>query len=282
LRNLVAPDATIFLYRQFRVVGYGLGMTYSEKLSARIASINSRLCVGIDPRPEQMEGDLEETLNRLVDETLEFAACYKPNIAYFEALGSEGYAMLERIIKRVPDEVPILLDAKRGDIGTTQEYYAKAYFDRMDVDAVTLNAFMGFDAIEPFLKYENRAVYLLAVTSNPGSADIELQKTEDGRYVFELVQDMAQRGRDAGLPAEVGLVVGLTTASDEVISRVEDLPLLLPGLGAQGGDAASLAIQSRQAPLLMNVSRGILFPKEGDTFASAAEGFAQAINTACA
>ena len=257
-------------------------MTYTEKLLARIANINSRLCVGIDPRPEQMSGDLEETLNRLVDETLDYAACYKPNIAYFEALGSEGYALLERLVDRVPDEIPVLLDAKRGDIGATQDYYAKAYFDRMDVDAVTLNAFMGFDAIEPFLKYEDRGVYLLAVTSNAGSADIELQKTESGRYVFELVQDMVGRGQEAGLPGEVGLVVGLTNASEEVISRIDDVPLLLPGLGAQGGDVASLGGQARQAPMLINVSRGVLFPEGGKSFGEAAAGVVEAIRSACA
>ena len=256
-------------------------MMYSEKLLGRIRKTGSRLCVGIDPRPDRIGGDLEGTLNRLVEETAEFAACFKPNIAYFEALGSEGYALLERLIVRIPDEIPVLLDAKRGDIGATQDYYAKAYFERMNVDAVTLNAFMGFDAIEPFLNYEGRAVYLLAVTSNPGSADIELQKTESGRYVFELVQDMIVRGRDAGLPGEVGLVVGLTNASEEVISRIDDVPLLLPGLGAQGGDVASLAGQSRQAPMLINVSRGILFPEPGKSFAEAASGFVEAISTAC-
>jgi orotidine 5'-phosphate decarboxylase subfamily 2 len=256
-------------------------MTYTEKLLGRIDGIGSRLCVGIDPRPDLIEGDLEETLNRLVEETSEYAACFKPNIAYFEALGSEGYALLERLVARIPDEIPVLLDAKRGDIGATQDYYAKAYFDRMDVDAVTLNAFMGFDAIEPFLKYPERAVYLLAVTSNPGSADIELQKTDSGRYVFELIQDMIQRGRDANLPGEVGLVVGLTNASEEVISKIDDVPLLLPGLGAQGGDVASLAGQSRQAPMLINVSRGVLFPEAGQSFGAAAEGFVKAINSAC-
>lgn len=101
-------------------------MKYSEKLLHRIAKIDSRLCVGIDPRPEKMDGDLEAVLNRLVDETADYAACFKPNIAYFEALGSEGYALLERLVKRIPDEVPVLLDAKRGDIGATQDYYAKA------------------------------------------------------------------------------------------------------------------------------------------------------------
>jgi len=256
-------------------------MKYSEKLLGRIAKTGSRLCVGIDPRPDLIEGDLESTLNRLVDETLDYAACFKPNIAYFEALGWEGYAMLERLIARIPDEVPVLLDAKRGDIGATQEYYAKAYFDRMGVDAVTLNAFMGFDAIEPFLRYPGRAVYLLAVTSNPGSADIELQRTDSGRYVFELVQDMAARAAQAGLPGEVGLVVGLTNVSEEIIARVEDLPLLLPGLGAQGGDVKCLAGQSRRAPMLINVSRGVLFPEHGKTFAEAAEDFVKLINNAC-
>ena len=112
---------------------------YSERLNARIESAGSHLCVGIDPRWDQIEGDREDFLNRYVEETAEFAACFKPNIAYFEALGSEGYALLERLLKRIPEEVPVILDAKRGDIGSTQDFYAKAYFEHLGVDAVTLN-----------------------------------------------------------------------------------------------------------------------------------------------
>ena len=123
---------------------------YSELLAARVQVTGSALCVGIDPRFEVIEGDLQEFLFRYVDETAAYAAAFKPNCAYFEALGSEGYALMERVIARVPKEVPVVLDAKRGDIGATQEYYAKGYFERMDVAAVTLNAYMGLMRLSRF------------------------------------------------------------------------------------------------------------------------------------
>lgn len=254
--------------------------TYSELLAARVRATGSALCVGIDPRFDAIDVGLEAFLFRYVDETAEFAAAFKPNCAYFEALGSEGYALMERVIARVPKEVPVVLDAKRGDIGATQEYYAKGYFERMDVAAVTLNAYMGFDAIEPFLKYEGKGVYLLAVTSNPGAADIEMQSLADGRSVFELVSDMRGRAQSENLPGDVGFVVGLTNASGDVLSKVADGPLLFPGFGAQGGELSALKGQERKAPFLVNASRGIMYGDESLTFAQKAEKFAAEIATA--
>ena len=253
---------------------------YSEMLAARVRKTGSALCVGIDPRFEVIEGDLQEFLFRYVDETAEYAAAFKPNCAYFEALGSEGYALMERVITRVPKEVPVVLDAKRGDIGATQEYYAKGYFERMNVAAVTLNAYMGFDAIEPFLKYEGKGVYLLAVTSNPGAADIETQVLADGRSVFELVSDMRGRAQAENLPGDVGFVVGLTNASADVLSKVADGPLLIPGLGAQGGELSALKGQDRKSPFLVNASRGVMFGDVALTFAQKAEKFAGEIAAA--
>src|SRR5690606_10154461 len=132
--------------------------------------------------------------------------------------------------------VPVILDAKRGDIGTTQEHYAQAYFEHWDVDAVTLSPYMGFDSVEPFLQYPGKGVYLLAVTSNPGAADLELRDLADRRRVFDLVGELAARAADT--PAGeggAGLVLGLTNASGDILARLPDVPLLIPGLGVQGG-----------------------------------------------
>jgi len=252
-------------------------MRYTEKLAARIAETGSRLCVGLDPRPDQTPGgDVGAFLKRAVEETAPFAAAFKPNMAYFEAMGVAGVALLEDLLQWMPQEVPVILDCKRSDIGETQKYYARGYFETWNVDAVTLNPFLGFDTIEPFLGYEGKGLYLLAVTSNPGSQDIEMQKTEDGRYLFEHVQAFA--GRAGGMPCDVGLVVGLTNASAEVLERIEDLPLLVPGLGAQGGDLTSLAGQNRKAPSVINVSRGVLYANPGQGFAEKAKGFAEMIS----
>lgn len=252
-------------------------MTYTEKLAARIAATGSNLCVGIDPRPDQIEGGFETFVRSLAEETAEFAAAFKPNIAYFEAGGAEGYAVLERLLKDIPEEVPVILDAKRGDIGATQEYYAKAYFEAMaGVDAVTVSPYMGFDSVAPMLDYPGKAVYLLGVTSNPSAADLELQALADGRQVFELVGEMA--GRAGEFAGEVGFVVGLTNAEPEVLAKIPDAPLLLPGLGAQGGDLALLKGASRSAPAVVNVSRGVMFG-EG-TAAERARGFRDQIAAA--
>jgi len=250
---------------------------YEEKLARRIAKTGSRLCVGIDPRPDLMDGDVADVLRRLISETAPYAAALKPNMAYFEAMGIKGVELLEELLGEVPADLPVILDAKRGDIGETQRYYAKAYFENWNVDAVTLSPFMGFDSIEPFLHHEGKGVYLLGVTSNPGSQDIQRQKLADGRYVFELVQEFRQRGIDEGLPGSVGLVVGLTNVAPEVMERVADVPLLVPGLGAQGGDLAGLASEKRDAPTVINVSRGIMFPEEGESFSDQAKYYAELI-----
>ena len=233
-------------------------MTYTEKLNARIGATGSNLCVGIDPRPDQIDGDFESFVRDLAEQTADFAACFKPNIAYFEALGAEGYAILERLLSDIPPEIPVILDAKRGDIGATQEYYAKAYFESMHgVDAVTISPYMGFDSVAPMLGYEGKAVYLLGVTSNPSAQDLETQRLADGRQVFELVGDMARRVGER--PGEIGFVVGLTNAEPDVLAKIPDKPLLLPGLGAQGGDLALLRESEREAPIVINVSRGVMF-----------------------
>ncbi len=248
-------------------------MTYREKLSNQIEASGSNLCVGLDPRPDLIEGSVPDFLAEVIDETAEFAAAYKPNIAYFEAMGVKGLLALEAVLERIPENIPVILDAKRGDIGETQKYYAKACFDVWGADAVTLNPYMGGETLAPFLEYENRGIYLLAVTSNEGAKDIELRKSE-GRFIFEYVADMA------ALSSQVGLVVGLTNAANEVLEKIPDAPLLIPGLGAQGGNLDSLKSEKREAPLLVNVSRGILFAEPELSFGAKAKRYADQIAAA--
>lgn len=252
-------------------------MKYGERLAERIETVGSRLCVGIDPRPELSGGvnAVPEFLRRVVGETWEYAAAFKPNMAYFEAMGLRGIEMLEEMLGEMPSEVPVILDAKRSDIGETQKYYAKSYFGNWDVDAVTLNPFLGYDSIEPFLDWEGKGIYLLAVTSNAGSADFQRQKLADGRYVFELVQELGKRAEEENRATDVGYVVGLTNASEELLSRVVDRPLLIPGLGAQGGDLAGLQSSNRTAPDTVNVSRGITYKEMEKSFAQKAKDWAE-------
>ena len=252
-------------------------MRFTEKLQRRVESTGSRLCVGLDPRPgEGGAAHTKDFLLRVIEQTAVHAAAFKPNMAYFEAMGIEGIRVLEVILAAIPDGIPIILDAKRSDIGETQKYYAQGYFHGWNVDAVTLNPFLGYDSIEPFLDYAGKAVYLLAVTSNPGSADFQQQVLKDGRQVFELITALGERAKSENRVTDVGYVVGLTNA-EAVVSKMPDAPLLVPGLGAQGGDLAALAGAKRSAPDVINVSRGILYADDSNDFHTRAEEWAAKI-----
>lgn len=256
-------------------------MRFSEKLHASVTRTGSALCVGIDPRPQAGEAaSLGAWLRRLIEETAPFAAAYKPNIAYFEAMGIPGLELLEGLLRDMPEDIPVILDAKRGDIGETQKYYAQAYYERLNVDAVTLNPLMGYDTLEPFLDRPGKGVYLLAVTSNPGSADVERQTLADGRPVYALVGDMVERARSEGRATDLGMVVGLTNAEGGPLDILPDAPLLIPGLGAQGGNLSALSGSGRTAPSIVNVSRGILYSEPERTFAAKAERYAAEIRRA--
>ncbi|MEI6653352.1 MAG: orotidine-5'-phosphate decarboxylase [Verrucomicrobiota bacterium] len=257
-------------------------MRYAERLQQRIKKTGSRLCVGLDPRPGDGGTQLVRNfLRQVVEETAPWAAAYKPNMAYFEAMGVEGIRLLEDLLAGMPEDVPVILDAKRSDIGETQKFYAQRYFGGWNVDAVTLNPFLGYDSIEPFLDWEGKGIYLLAVTSNPGSTDFQRQTLLDGRAVFELVTAMGERAVQEGRATDVGYVVGLTHAAG-VLERMPDAPLLVPGLGAQGGDLAALAAAKRLAPDVINVSRGILYAADERDFGTRAMDWAEKIAAAYA
>ncbi len=254
-------------------------MTYAERLKSRLETTGSALCVGLDPRPDMTEGGVDaipDFLRRVIGETAEYAAAFKPNIAYFEAMGLRGLEILDQVLGDMPREVPVILDAKRSDIGETQKYYARSYFENWAVDAVTLNPFLGYDTLEPFLDWEGKGVYLLAVTSNPGSVDFQRRDCE-GKRLFERVGELCERAQSEGRKTTTGLVVGLTNADGGVLANLPDVPLLVPGLGAQGGSLDSLAGSGRNAASVINVSRGITYAEGNTDYAGLAKHWADKI-----
>ncbi len=254
-------------------------MTYRELLQRSVDTHRSHLCVGLDPLPEKITGPVADFLRRVIGETAPYAAAYKPNIAFFEAMGSAGYRLLEGLRDLIPTGTPLILDAKRSDIPDTQAMYARAYFDVLRADAVTLNVLLGRDSLQPFLTDESKGVYVLGLTSNPGSADFLAQNLGD-RPLWQVFVNLCS-DRSLG-PATLGAVMGLTRQTAGHFAALPDIPLLIPGLGAQGGDAAALAgLASRHAPWLVNASRSILYPADGPAhLARAAAEFRRTINRA--
>jgi len=262
---------------------------------ARAETLNdSVLCVGLDPDPAKFPGSWKDDASRIfdfcatiVDVTKDLVIAFKPQIAYFAAHRAEE--QLERLIAhihQVAPAVPVILDAKRGDIGSTAEQYAAEVFERYRADAVTLSPFMGFDSIEPYLRYEGKGAILLCRTSNPGGSDLQGQTLADGSKVFEHIARLAQGEWNRG--GQLALVVGATYP--EEIERVRalapTLPLLIPGIGAQGGDAVATVRagwradgQGRTiAPIIVSSSRAVLYAGAGADadFAKAARGAAEA------
>ena len=258
-------------------------MNFLEMLRGAQERNGSMLCVGLDPEPKRfpagLRGDasrIHEFCARIVDATADLVIAFKPQIAYFAAHRAED--QLEKLIahmRRVAPHVPVILDAKRGDIGSTAEQYAAEAFERYGADAVTLSPFMGFDSVAPYLKYEGKGAFLLCRTSNPGGDDLQNQRlaSVDGSpLLYEHVARLAQGPWN--LNGQLGLVVGATYPNE--IERVREiaptLPLLIPGVGAQGGDAAATvrAGWRPDAPIVVNSSRAILYASSGDDFAEAA------------
>jgi len=248
---------------------------FHDRLREAIDRSGSLLCVGLDPDvslggAEQAERFCLDVL----DATLGHCAAVKPNLAFFEQFGPDGLRVLERVRERVPDTHVLLLDAKRGDIGSTAAAYARALFDVLGADAVTVNPLMGSDSVAPWLDRagEGRGVFLLARTSNPGAADLLEQRLLGGVAVYERIADLAQRWD--GRSGAVGLVVGATAPEAVSVLRGQapELPFLLPGVGAQGGsveDAVAAGLDREGAGLLIAVSRGIASAPQGPAAAAA-------------
>jgi orotidine-5'-phosphate decarboxylase len=264
-------------------------MNFIDQLAHAQRQNDSLLCVGLDPEPSRFPGAWKGQSDRIydfcaaiVDASKDLVCAFKPQIAYFAAHRAED--QLERLMahmRRVAPHVPVILDAKRGDIGSTAEQYAREAFDRYQADAVTLSPFMGFDTMEPFLKYPGKGVILLCRTSNPGGSDLQNLRLADvaGQpRVYEHIARQAQGPWNTN--GQMGLVVGATFP--EEIARVRELaptlPLLIPGVGAQGGDAVATVKAGLRTDeggritgsIIVNSSRAVLYASGGDDFASAA------------
>ncbi len=250
-------------------------MRFHDRLREAIGRSGSLLCLGLDPDISLGSAAAAERFcMELLDAALEHCAAVKPNLAYFEQFGPDGLRVLQRVRERIPADRVLLLDAKRGDIGTSAEAYARALFDVLGADAVTVNPLMGADSVEPWLAREGRGVFLLARTSNPGAEDLLEQRLRDGgEPLYARIADLAAAW-DGGRGA-VGLVVG-ATAPDAIAAlrhRVPSLPLLLPGVGPQGGSleaAVRAGLDSAGGGLLLPLSRGIAAAPEGPRAAAAA------------
>jgi orotidine-5'-phosphate decarboxylase len=263
-------------------------MTFLEQLQGAERQNGSLLCVGLDPEPSKfpagMKGDASKIFDfcaQIVDATADLAISFKPQIAYFAAYRAEDQLekLMEHMRRNAP-HVPVILDAKRGDIGSTAEQYAKEAFERYGADAVTLSPFMGFDSVQPYLKYHGKGAFLLCRTSNPGGDDLQNQRlasVEGQPLMYEHIAKLAQGPWN--LNGQLGLVVGATYPAEieRVRSLAPTLPLLIPGVGAQGGDAvATIKAGYRQSngattgAVIVNSSRAILYASSGDDFAQAA------------
>jgi orotidine-5'-phosphate decarboxylase len=274
-------------------------MNFVDQLLAAERRHDSLLCIGLDPEPGRFPAPwtgeparIFDFCAAIVDATHDLAIAFKPQIAYFAAHRAED--QLERLvahIRQAAPGVPVILDAKRGDIGATAEQYAREAFDRYDADAVTLSPFMGFDSIEPYLRRPGKGAFLLCRTSNAGGDDLQNRRLADvagAPRLFEHIARLAQGEWNTN--GQLGLVVGATYP--EELARVRELapglPLLIPGVGAQGGDAAATvraawrgdAMQGTRAPIVVNASRAVLYAGGGADFAVASRAAAQALRQA--
>ena len=263
-------------------------MTFLEQLQGAERQNGSLLCVGLDPEPSKfpasMKGDASKIYDfcaQIVDATADLAISFKPQIAYFAAHRAED--QLEKLMahmRRNAPHVPVILDAKRGDIGATAEQYAIEAFERYGADAVTLSPFMGFDSVQPYLKHHGKGAFLLCRTSNPGGDDLQNQRlasVQGQPLLYEHIAKLAQGSWNVN--GQLGLVVGATYPAEieRVRSLAPTLPLLIPGVGAQGGDAvATIKAGYRQlngattGAVIVSSSRAILYASSGPDFAQAA------------
>jgi orotidine-5'-phosphate decarboxylase len=253
-------------------------MNFIDKLLAASRRNKSLLCVGLDPDPESMPklGILEFN-KAIIDATADLVCVYKPNLAFYEASGIEGFKALQKTVEHIPDHIPIIGDAKRGDIGNTAKAYAKALFVTFGFDAATVNPYLGFDSVEPFVGYNEKGVFILCRTSNPGAVDFQSLADARGTPLYEAV---ARKAKEWNVHGNIGLVVGATYTEELKTIRqlCPEMPILIPGIGAQGGDLASTVrygVDAQGEKAIIAVSRQILYASREKDFAQAARQKAQ-------
>ncbi len=246
----------------------------------------SMICLGLDLDPKKMPQEYANSMkgmfdfaHRIIDATSDQVCAYKPNLAFYEALGPEGLSLLKLIRERIPEEIPVIMDGKRGDIGNTAGYYAEAMFGRFRADWVTLSPYMGYDSIRPFLEHKDKGVFVLCLTSNTGAKDFQLIEV-DGKPLYKIV---AEKVHYWNKEQNCGLVVGATHPDQlkEIRAIAADMPLLIPGVGAQGGsleEAVTLGTEQFRKPAVINVSRSVLYASTDKDFAMRARQELEKLN----
>ncbi len=269
--------------------------SFRARFDAAAERHHSLLCVGLDPDPARIPAGVStrDFLRAIVDATADVACCYKPNIAFFEPDLEEGMATLRDVIDAIhAHDLPVILDAKRGDIGNTAAAYARAAFESLGADAITLSPYLGLDSLEPFLAYEGKTAFLLCRTTNPGARDLQDLSIGEGAGApaEPLYARVARLANTWNTRNNIGLVVGATYPREaaEIRAISPDLPFLMPGVGAQQAEideAVQGAMDARRAGIIVNASRAVLYPaapdgRWADASRKAAEDLRDAINTA--
>jgi orotidine 5'-phosphate decarboxylase subfamily 2 len=264
------------------VRGLTARLGYFQRLEEAAAANRSLLCVGLDPDPDRIPGGAAGALRHcleVVEQTAEHVCCFKPNAAFWEQYGADGWVALAELRQAIPAEIPVLLDAKRGDIGSTMRAYARAIFETYGFDAVTASPYLGRDALRELTRYSGRGVYVLCRTSNPGARDLQ-HLVAEGLPLYLHVARLAEQVAEAG---NVGLVVGATAPEQLAeVRAATSLPFLVPGVGTQGGDlegAVRAAWTGEPSSCLVNVSRAVLY---ADDPGAQAAGLKAAINAVLA
>lgn len=258
-------------------------MSFRERLRHIQQCSNALLCIGLDSDLNKipkhllrLDNPILEFNKCIIEATQDLVCAYKLNLAFYEALGEHGWRTVKETVAAIPSNIIAIGDAKRGDIGNTAEMYAKSLFDDFGFSAVTVNPFMGFDAVEPFMRDERRGVFILALTSNPGAKDFEYLKVKE-KPLYEHVIGKVKKWNTKG---NCGLVIGATRPKElhRVRTLVPDMPLLIPGVGAQGGDvkaAVRFGCDKNGGMAIINSSRGIIYASGGEDFADAARSVAK-------
>jgi orotidine-5'-phosphate decarboxylase len=252
-------------------------VNFLEKLHIASHRNGSLLCIGLDPDPSLMP---EKTgilkFNRaIIEATSDLVCAYKLNFAFYEALGGQGISTLKQTIKDVPEDIPVIGDAKRGDIGNTARAYAKAIFESLSCDAATVNPYLGFDSVAPFIEYRDKGIFILCRTSNPGAEDFQSLRCEERAGSRRLFQIVAHKASQWNTHGNIGLVVGATYPEELKLIREAHptMPLLIPGIGAQGGDlalAVGYGVDARGERAIINSSRQVIYASHQKDFAQAA------------
>lgn len=253
-------------------------MTALEKLENK-NNEGKFICVGLDTDIEKIPVHLKKSQNnifefnkQIIESTVDNAAAYKLNLAFYECCGVEGIRQLEKTLEIIPPDVLTIGDAKRGDIGNTSNMYAKSIFEHFAFDAITLHPYMGYDSLSPFMDYSDKLNFVLALTSNKGAADFEKAKLENGKQLYQLI---IEKVKEWNVNNNCGLVFGATQTKEleENIDLFGQLPVLIPGVGAQGGsltEVINIISRRDKMRLLVNISRGIIYKDNSENFAKAA------------